>query len=333
MKFDRLLSILLLLQQRDLIPAGELAGLLEVSVRTIYRDVEALSAAGVPVYAERGKFGGIRLLPGFRTDMTGLTADEARALFVLVARSAHSALGLDRARASALRKMMAALPAPHRTAAELASRRVLIDPDRWLAGPRAETGLEALHAAVVADRRLRIAYRHSGRTQLDSYLVDPYGLASKAGVWYLVADERGAPRLFRVGRLADFTVTDEPVRRRDGVELAEVWEELRRGVEDRGSGVRVVVRVRQHRLDMLQRITGPSFRGPAGGAPEGPDEPGAWRTAELVYPVTGAVCQLLQFGADVEVLSPPAAVREMALAVARLAELYPRPEPTGSSLA
>ncbi|GAA2937108.1 hypothetical protein GCM10020221_36070 [Streptomyces thioluteus] len=255
-------------------------------------------------------------------------------MFVLVAQSAHSALGLDRARASALRKMMAALPAPHRPAAELASRRVLIDPDRWLAGPRGAAGLEALHSAAVADRRVRIAYRHSGSTRLDSYLVDPYGLASKAGVWYLVADERGAPRLFHADRLADFTVTDEPVRRRDGVELADVWEELRRGMEDRSTGVRVLVRVRQYRLDMLQRITGPSFLGlsqddGASGDGEGP-APDAWRTAELVYPVTGAVCQLLQFGADVEVVSPPGAVREMSLAVARLAALYPPPEPVES---
>lgn len=103
-KSDRLLSILLLLQTRGLVPATELATRLEVSVRTVYRDVEALSSAGIPVYAERGRHGGIALLPGFRTDVTGLTADESRALFVLAARGAHSALGLDQALGSALRK-------------------------------------------------------------------------------------------------------------------------------------------------------------------------------------------------------------------------------------
>ena len=137
MKSDRLLSVLLLLQTRGLVPAGELAERLEVSVRTIYRDVEALSAAGVPVYAERGRNGGIALLPGFRTDVTGLTADEARALFVLAAQGAHAALGLDDALGSALRKVMAALPAPHRPAAEQTSRRILVDPVRWMSGPGA----------------------------------------------------------------------------------------------------------------------------------------------------------------------------------------------------
>ncbi len=124
MKADRLLAVLLLLQTRGTVPASELAERLDVSVRTVYRDIEALSAAGVPVYAERGRYGGIALLPGYRTDVTGLTADEARALFVFTADDAHaalgldaalgSALGLDAALGSALRKVMAALPAPHR---------------------------------------------------------------------------------------------------------------------------------------------------------------------------------------------------------------------------
>ncbi|MBT2507483.1 YafY family transcriptional regulator [Streptomyces sp. ISL-98] len=326
MKFDRLLSTLLLLQQRDLVPATELAERLEVSVRTVYRDVEALSAAGVPVYAERGKYGGIRLLPGFRTDMTGLTTDEARALFVLVGESAHSALGLDRALGSALRKMMAALPAPHRPAAELSSRRILIDPDRWLAGPRGEADVEALHTAVLADQRLRIGYRHSGSTTRNFYTVDPYGLVSKAGTWYLVADHEGRPRLFRTDRISDATVTAEPVRRRDGMELARVWEELRLEVEDRSTGMRVVVRVRRHRLDMVRRITGANFRGPAsaGADPDGSADEGAdgWLTVELTYPVPAAVCQLLQFGTDVEVLGPPEALRELSRAVAGLSSLY-----------
>ncbi len=272
-KFDRLLSILLLLQQRERVPATELARRLEVSVRTVYRDVEALSAAGIPVYAERGRYGGVRLLPGFRTDMTGLTRDEARALFVLVRQSAHSALGLDRALGSALRKMMAALPAPHRSAAELTSRRLLIDPDGWLGEQCDRTGLDALHDAVLTDRRLRIAYRHSGRATVDVHSVDPYGLVSKAGTWYLVADRAGRPRLFRADRLSGVAVTTEPVRRRDGAELVEVWEELRREVEYRGGGVVVRARVRRPRLDMLRRITRPHFLRTTGEGPLDAEEP------------------------------------------------------------
>lgn len=154
MKFDRLLSTLLLLQQRDVVPATEIAERLEVSIRTVYRDVEALSAAGIPVYAERGKYGGIRLLPGFRTDMTGMTVDEARALFVLVSQSAHSDLGLDRALGSALRKMMSALP-------EALRRFLLLLVDHAAVGKGMSFALESIIATdslVFDDARTRMAH-------------------------------------------------------------------------------------------------------------------------------------------------------------------------------
>ncbi|GAA4682092.1 helix-turn-helix transcriptional regulator [Streptomyces youssoufiensis] len=275
MKSDRLLSILLLLQTRARVPAAELAERLEVSVRTIYRDVESLSAAGVPVYAERGRHGGISLLPGYRTDVTGLTSHEARALFALTAPGSHSALGLDGALRSALRKVMVALPAPHRPTAELASRRILIDPDRWMSGPRPTVDLEALETAVFTDRRLRLRYRHSGATRSHTYTVDPYGLVAKAGTWYLVADRGGTPRLFRADRIATATVTDAPARRRPGVELADAWESLRREVEERPVAVRVRARVRRSRLDMLVRIVGSLLATRVEVLPEpGPDRQG-----------------------------------------------------------
>ncbi|CAL9456453.1 hypothetical protein SUDANB106_02570 [Streptomyces sp. enrichment culture] len=317
MKSDRLLSILLLLQTRGRVRAAELAERLEVSVRTVHRDIESLSAAGVPVYAERGRHGGIALLPGFRTDVTGLTADEARALFVLAGRGTHSALGLDGAFASALRKVMAALPAPHRPAAELTSRRVLVDPERWLAGPRPAADLEPLHAAVLTDRRLRVRYRHSGREETRAYTVDPYGLVAKAGTWYLVADHRGRGRLFRADRLSDLAVTEVPVRRREGVELAQAWADLRREVEARPGGVRITARVRRERLDMVVRIAGAHLAD----EPSAPDEAG-WARAEFDYPVLAAIRQLLQFGADVEVLTPPEARTELARAATEIRSLY-----------
>ncbi|WP_062217933.1 YafY family protein [Streptomyces sp. NBRC 109706] len=326
MKFDRLLSTLLLLQQRDLVPASELAQRPEVSVRTVYRDVEALSAAGIPVYAERGRYGGIRLLPGFRTDMTGLTTDEARALFVLVGQSAHSDLGLDRALASALRKMMNALPSAHRPAAELTSRRILIAPDRWLAGPQEETDMESLHTAVLTDRRLQVDYRHSGHTTYTRYTIDPYGLVSKAGTWYLIADQKGKPRLLRADRIRQTTVTAEPVQRRTGVELTQAWEDLRQKVEDRTSGIRIVIRVRHSRLDMVQRITAAHILRRLEDEP--PDTKGEiWTRLEMVYPVPPAVRQLLQFGTDVEVVKPPEAVRELKRTAERVAKTYTRKLP------
>ncbi|UNO40395.1 WYL domain-containing protein [Streptomyces sp. MST-110588] len=361
MKSDRLLSILLLLQTRGRVPAAELAERLEVSPRTIYRDVEALSAAGVPVYAERGRHGGIALLPGFRTDVTGLTTDESRALFVLAARGAHAALGLDEALGSALRKVMAALPAPHRPAAELTSRRILVDPDRWMARPRPAVDLDTLHTAVFADRRLRIRYRHSGEPRPRTYTVDPYGLVAKAGTWYLVADRRGRPRLFRADRVSAATVTDAPVRRREGVELADAWRELRREVEERPTPLRVRARVLRSRLDLFVRLLGPTLAAPPepeptseeppepDQTPEEPtpeepqegrtaDEEGSWVTVELAFGELGGVRQLLQFAASVEVLSPPEARQELARATAALSDLYAReltcpqpPPPSGTA--
>ncbi|ANP49629.1 putative DNA-binding transcriptional regulator YafY [Streptomyces griseochromogenes] len=318
MKSDRLLSILLLLQTRGRVPAHELADRLEVSVRTIYRDIEALSASGVPVYAERGRRGGIELLAGFRTDVTGLTADESRALFILAAQGAHAALGLDAALGSALRKVMAALPAPHRPAAEVTSRRILVDATRWRGGPHQRVDLEVLQDAVFCDRRLRLHYRHSGEREPRTYTVDPYGLVAKAGVWYLVADRRGAPRLFRADRVRSARLLDEPVRRRTGVELADVWEVLRRQVEERPEdGIEVTVRVRRERLDMFQRIAAPMLTEP-------PDDDGEsdWVTARLSYPALVAVRQLLAFADQVEVLDPPEARAELVRAARSVTALY-----------
>ncbi|WP_329349334.1 YafY family transcriptional regulator [Streptomyces sp. NBC_01261] len=323
MKADRLLSILLLLQTRGRVPAHELADRLEVSVRTIYRDVEALSASGVPVYAERGRHGGIELLAGFRTDVTGLTADESRALFILAAQGAHAALGLDAALGSALRKVMAALPAPYRPAAEVTSRRILVDATRWKGGPQPAVDLDVLQDAVFTDRRLRLRYRHSGAKESSTYTVDPYGLVSKAGVWYLVADRRARPRLFRADRVHSATLLTDPVKRRPGVELADAWEELRRQVEERPGGLDVTVRVRRSRLDMFLRLNASSLAElpKTEGAVEGADD---WVTVRLSYGVVREARQLLQFADGLEVMSPPEVRAEVAAAAASVTELYQR---------
>ncbi|MCC3779422.1 YafY family protein, partial [Streptomyces sp. UNOB3_S3] len=313
MKSDRLLSILLLLQNRDRVPAAELARRLEVSVRTIYRDVESLSAAGVPVYAERGRHGGIALLPGYRTDVTGLTADEARALFVLAGCGAHTDLGLERAFGSALRKVMAALPAPHRPVAEATSRRIHVDPVRW-AAPTPAVDLGELHNAVFTDLRLRLRYRHGGTAEPRAYTVDPYGLVAKAGVWYLVADHRGGPRLYRADRVLRATLTDEPVRRRAGQELTDVWEALRREVEDRPAALLVTARVRRSRLDTLVRLRGHQLTGP-------PSE-GDPATVEFAFAGLEDARSLLAYGPDLEVVAPEPVRRELAAAARAVLGLY-----------
>ncbi|MEU5023293.1 helix-turn-helix transcriptional regulator [Streptomyces milbemycinicus] len=338
MKSDRLLSIMLLLQTHGQLPAGALAERMEVSVRTIMRDIEALSAAGVPVYTTRGPHGGIALLPGFRTDVTGLTADEARALFVLLAGRAHADLGLGQAIGSALRKIMAALPAPHRPDADLTSRRILIDPARWRGRPsRPGADLAVLQQAVFTDRRLRLRYRHGRDSRVRSYTLDPYGLVSKADVWYLVADHRGEPKLFRADRTVSATVLDQPAQRRDGLELTDVWDTLRRRIDDIPAPVCVTVGVRRevlarflriHEADLAPDAPVPDAQRPADEAdssdPERQLADPERELVELRFRSLGAAEALLMFGADAEVLAPDELRQALARKAAEAATLYAR---------
>ncbi|MDQ0834575.1 putative DNA-binding transcriptional regulator YafY [Streptomyces achromogenes] len=318
MKADRLLSILLLLQARERISHVELAEHLEVSVRTVYRDVEALSTAGVPVWTERGRSGGVRLLPGYRTDVTGLTNDEARALFVLATEGTHDALGLGEAIRSALRKVMAALPARHRGDAERISERVLVDPVRWMHGIETATDahLAELQHATFTDRRLQLTYRSSDAREPHRYTVDPYGLVSKAGVWYLVADRGGKPRMFRADRVLAAEVVDEPVHRRPGQDLATVWALLRQRFESLPDGIHVHCRVRREQLEIFQRLFVSRLVAPLHLMDDG------WALAELAFRELPDVRGLLSMGATVEVLDPPEARAELAAVSAELATLY-----------
>ena len=173
--------------------------------------------------------------------MTGLTQDEARALFVLTTGGAHEDLGLGNAARSAVLKVMRAVPEPFRPAATATSQRILVDPAGWMRGAEPAGQLGVLQAAVFTDRRLRLRYRSSGQREPNERVVDPYGLVCKAGIWYLVADQHGEPRLFRVSRVTSAVTEEAPVRRRDGVDLAELWQTLRRQVEERLAEVAAAV--------------------------------------------------------------------------------------------
>jgi predicted DNA-binding transcriptional regulator YafY len=336
MKSGRLLEMLLLLQARGQVSARELAERLEVSARTVYRDAEALSSAGVPIYTERGRAGGIRLLPGYRTDVTGLTHDEARALFVLTTGGAHEDLGLGAAARSAILKVMRAVPEPFRPAAAATSQRILVDPAGWLRAPDPVGQLGVLQAAVFTDRRLRLRYRSSGHGEPEASraeevrpaaerVVDPYGLVCKGGIWYLVADSDAEPRLFRVSRVVSAAADEAPVRRRAGVELAGLWEMLRRQVEDRPGGLAVLVRVRREWLDMFGRICATHLTGPVADAEAVDDE---WVQLALRVPAVPAARTLLTFGGNVEVISPPEVRADLAMVAAEVVARY-RPGPAG----
>lgn len=251
---DRLLSLVLLLQHRGRMSAAALARELEVSTRTVLRDVDALSTAGIPVYAERGRSGGFALLNGFSTDLTGLTHDEALAL--VVAGRGNEA-GMAPALAAAMRKVVAALPSAQRDSATSGADRILVRPDGWLrdrAAPASvdEGRMAVVRRAVFAGHRLRIRYEARG-AEPRWRTVDPVGLVSGGGRWYLLATRDGAERSYLLERMHDVEELDEPAQRPSGVDLERMWEERR--ARFLASVVRAVVRlrVRADRLPDLRR--------------------------------------------------------------------------------
>jgi predicted DNA-binding transcriptional regulator YafY len=249
---DRLLSLLFLLRRRGRLTAAQLAAELEVSERTVLRDVEALSAAGVPVYAERGRTGGFALLPGWSTDLTGLTSAEAVALATAGSRATSSALGLGPALNSAMRKLVAGMPESQRASAERGAERVLVTPGGWLTDAEPAPLLPVVQRAVFSDRRLRVRYAGpDGATRWRT--VDPIGLVHAGGRWYLLATHRGADRTYRVARVQAATVLDEPAAARPDVPLAELWQQRRRRFREGMAEFGVQVRVRAGRRDDVVR--------------------------------------------------------------------------------
>jgi predicted DNA-binding transcriptional regulator YafY len=293
--------MLLLLQTRGRLSAPELARELEVSERTVLRDIEALSAAGVPVYTERGRLGGVALLPGYRTDVSGLTADEARALFAFGGRGGPDDGSLE----SALRKLLASLPEGRRPEVLAAGRRVVVDPTGWRREPDDPPALAAIREAVWADRRLRLRYRTSDAPVARSYTVDPWGLLAKAGSWYLIAAHRNRPRLFRVSRIQSAEQTGEPADRPADLDLEETWRRLRGDLESVAAPIAVELRIRRGLTARVLRLAAAQLAGPAGTPEVDPDRP-TWERVTLPFRAVGAArAALLGFGADVEVLSPP----------------------------
>jgi predicted DNA-binding transcriptional regulator YafY len=252
MRADRLVATLLLMQSRGRVTAAEVAGELEISVATARRDLEALSAAGIPVYPQQGRGGGWSLVGGARTDLSGLTAAEAQALFLLVGPAAAIAPDAK----AALRKLVRALPQTFRADAEAAASAVVIDPVRWGGQDRdRDATVDVLQRAVVARRKVRFAYRGRGQ-EAKERTVDPWGLVDKDDVWYLVAGTERGRRTFRVDRVTELTVTEEPAARPDDFELAEAWDEVVTEVERRRSPVSAVVLIENRFVHVLERQFG-----------------------------------------------------------------------------
>ncbi|MGV9306383.1 MULTISPECIES: helix-turn-helix transcriptional regulator [unclassified Nonomuraea] len=256
MRADRLVSLVLLLRQHGRLSAATLARELEVSTRTVLRDIEALSAAGVPVYAERGRHGGFALLPGFRTELTGLNHDEALALLIAGSRRGAQAFGLGSALASAMLKVVDALPESYRDTAAGAAERLLIDPETDLLSRRlvAEEVPDAVVAevrrAVLAGHRLRIHYAAVDQTP-KWRTVDPIGLVTVRDQGYLLATRSGADRTYRLSRVLAAEELPEPAQRPDRVDLDRVWRQRSTQFRTGGDQVTVLVRVDPARREDL----------------------------------------------------------------------------------
>lgn len=317
MRADRLLSIVLLLQSHGQLTAGELARRLEVSKRTILRDMDALSVAGIPVFAERGTGGGWSLLGDYRTSLTGLSEAEIQSLFVTKPNRLLADLNMEKASEQALLKLLAALPSIYRDNAEYARQRIYIDVTSWHRADEAVPLLHALQDAVWQGRKARMVYERS-QCEAVERLVDPLGLVAKGSVWYFVAGVEGEVRTYRVSRVLSLEMTEQPAQRPQGFDLATFWEQSAAQYRAHLPAYRMVARVREEivvRLPYAGRFARIESRGR-------PDADG-WVEVALRFDAEEMACEYaLGFADKLIVLDPPELRQQVAEAAARVLEQY-----------
>ena len=317
MRASRLLSIMITLQVHGRATARDLAARFEVSLRTIYRDVDELSAAGVPVRAERGHGGGFELAAGYRTHLTGLTAAESEALWLLGLPDAAAQLGLDLPAARAREKLLAALPPAGAAGALRVAARFHVDPLDWYRRAPPPPHLGRIAQAVWSGQR--IAVRYESWTSTRTRRLDPLGLVLKAGAWYLVAGTADKPRTYRVDKFLAVELRDEIVERSADFDLARHWrasvERFEAGLRRDRATVRVGPDAMSH-LDRLGADWAETVRAVAADA-------AGWRRAVVpIESVSHAASLVIGFGDRIEVLEPEALRREIATLAARVGRLY-----------
>lgn len=301
MRTDRLVAILLLLQRREQVTAAEVARELEISERTARRDLDALAMGGIPLYSTQGRGGGWRLLGGARTDLSGLSASEVRALF-LVAGPASAATPAVKA---ALRKLLHALPEPFRVQAEAAATSLHTDPKHWeskqLDYPTPHF-LDELHDAVIRGVQVRLGYVDS-KGEESERVIHPLGVVAKGSTWYLVCNTEAGRRTFRIDRVSSVTLRDDPVLRPDDFDLAESWREIADAIDRKRTPVELQALCVPHGLSRLRLVLGGRLE--VGGiAPDGRVEVVVRGYNE--YALAGELAGLIEW---VEVTGPPG-VRE-----------------------
>ncbi|WP_432893975.1 helix-turn-helix transcriptional regulator [Kribbella sp. CA-245084] len=303
--------MLLLMQARGRVTAADVAQELEISVATARRDLEALSTAGIPVYPQPGRNGGWQLVGGARTDLSGLTATEAQALFLLVGPAASIA---PEAKA-ALRKLVRALPDTFREHAQAAAEAVVIDPARWGAHVKEQPELvRSLQDAVVRRNRVRLVYSGRGH-ETSERMVDPLGLVDKDDVWYLIAWTDRGQRTFRIDRVVAAQTTDETFERPDGFDLSTAWGEIVERMEERRSGLTATVLMDQRHVWVMQDRFGRNCE------VDGTD--GDRVRLKITAPTPLMIAQeLAGWGGSIEVLDPPEVQAELARLGRELTDRY-----------
>ena len=318
MRASRLLSILLMLQTRGRLTAESLAASFEVSVRTVYRDIEQLSAAGVPVYADRGPGGGFQLLDGFRTKLTGLTEHEAESLFLSGLPGPATQLGLADQLLSAQLKLTAALPERSRAGAQKTAQRFHLDPVDWFKSPDQARLLPALATAVWTETVIEIAYQRGPNTA--TRRLHPLGLVLKAGTWYVVAERGGERRTYRVSNIQALTPTGEHFDRPKGFDLVRYWMESSRAFEVGLYREQAVLRASPRALRRLERL-GATVAEAARDSAGAPDADGWLRVTIPVESFDQAAIDLLLLGGEAEVVKPRELRRRVAAAARSMAKL------------
>jgi len=302
MRADRLIAIILLLQTRQQVTARELAKELEVSERTIYRDMIALSISGVPVYGTSGPEGGYALVESYRTSLTGLTPGEVRALFSLSIPAPLNDLGLSQELKAALRKLSASLPDARRDDEALVRQRIFLDAAGWHLGEESVPHLQTLYQAVWQDRQVNLKYHPMPMVELEM-VVDPYGLVAKAGIWYLVSHRNDQIHVQRVSGILDVQILEQTFLRPGDFSLKEFWEQWCLEREDQHSSFTATVRVAPGFLPWLPMFFGGLIRQRL--AQAGPPDEAGWVTLELSFEnLETARERLLSCGGGLEVLSP-----------------------------
>jgi predicted DNA-binding transcriptional regulator YafY len=302
MRASRLLSLLLLLQNRGHATAGELAQELGVSLRTLYRDLAALGAAGIPITTERGPGGGVRLLHGYRTRLTGLDSGEAEALFLAGLPGPAAELGLGSLMARARRKVLAALPPRLRAAAELADQRFHLDTRGWFAPAPEHPALETLAAAVWSDRRVAFDYARGDGVRVQREC-DALALGLKSGFWYLVGRLGADLRVYRVSRIAEARMLEAGFARDASFDLAAFWSDWTARFEAGLPRLEVTVRVHPGAIGWLEKLGDPVRRAPTEPAPR--TDADGWQHRTLVFEkLEYAESALLGMGPAVQVVEP-----------------------------